>query len=115
MGGLLNPITLMEHRIAYPERYPGAYLPDPNGRDINTHLMSAEYQDNGPAGVQPYAFPMVVLQPNGQMKRFEDPQRALQWNIENQNAKPFSSIYEADHWSQNYKTSKFNDYWMGRR
>ena len=45
---------------------------------ISTHLMSAEYDENGDA----YAFPMIVKTENG-LRKFNDPREALNYNKKN--------------------------------
>jgi hypothetical protein len=73
---------------------------------ISTHLMSAEYDENGDA----YAFPMIVKTENG-LRKFNDPREALNYNKKIGNVMKFNTIEEADMFSRNYKTPEFKQYY----
>jgi len=96
-----------EDRISNPQNY-GA-INNPDGSQ-STHLMAAEIDENG----QPYAFPMIV-QKDGGLHKFDDPYEAMEWNKAHNNAKAFANINDALHYSKNYKTPEFNQYYDNQR
>lgn len=87
--------------------------------EINTHLMSAEFDEEGNA----YVFPLIQKGENGLIQfseTREGKRNALNNAKKNNNAILFNSfegkynkenIKEADKFSRNYKTSKFKEYY----
>jgi len=91
-------------RILSPQNY-GVIKNQDNS--ISTHLMSAEYDENGDA----YAFPMIVKTENG-LRKFNDPREALNYNKKIGNVMKFNTIEEADMFTRNYKTPEFEKYYQ---
>ena len=92
-------------RILSPQNYGVINNPD---KSVSTHLMSAEYDENGNA----YAFPMIV-KIGDKLHKFEDTREALNYNKKNGNVIQFKTIEEADMFSRNYKTPEFKNYYQG--
>jgi hypothetical protein len=96
-----------EKRLANPEQF--GFFANPDG-SVSTHLMRAEVDELGRA----WAFPMIVQDGVG-LRRFDDPQEAMMWNIQHGNAKPFNDIQEALDFSKNYKTDAFIEHYRKAR
>ena len=75
-------------RIMNPEKYP--YIENDDG-SISTHRMAAEVDENG----NWFVFPTIVQLPSGDLKQFEDPLMAMQYNFRTGNFLPMKSKKEA--------------------
>ena len=63
-------------RINNPQKYP--YISNEDG-SISTHRMAAEFdEDTG----KWYVFPTIVMLPSGELKEYEDPIEAMQYNLQ---------------------------------
>ena len=100
--------TPYEDRINNPQNY--GVIKNVDG-SVSTHRMATVEQDG-----KHYAFPTIVQDPmgNGGLYEFkdEDWREAFRFNKETGNVKVFDTAEEAEHYSKNYKTDSFNDYYQ---
>jgi hypothetical protein len=94
-----------QDRIDNPQNYP--FVQNEDG-SRSSHRMAAEVDQDG----NWYAFPTLVMMPDGNLKQFEDPFEALRYNKSIGNVKNFGSDKESalKYAEGGYKTKEFLDY-----
>ena len=80
-------------RAKNPQDYP--FIQNDDG-SVSTHLMSAEIDEDG----RIYAFPTIVPKPNGELMKFDDRWKALDYNKKIGNLMEFDTIEEAVEFSK---------------
>jgi len=75
-------------RINNPDKYPGIKNKDGS---VSTHRMAAEMDEEG----NWFAFPTIVMMPNGKLHEFKDPYLAMEYNLRTGNFLPMKNKEEA--------------------
>ena len=106
MPGLMDSPQFVD-RINNPKDYPSIS----RGEDTATHRMSWGGGDG-----KFYAFPTVVLMPNGELKDFgENKREAYDYNRQNGNIMEFETAEEAESYADgSWKTPEFLQYYQNK-
>ena len=96
---------LFEDRAKNPEKYP--YIKNADG-SISTHRMAAEVDEHG----NWYAFPTIVMRPDGQLHQFDENFQAMKHNMATGNIKKFGKDKKAalEYAEGGYKGDKLNNF-----
>jgi len=101
----INSSLLFEERAKNPENFP--YIENQDG-SVSTHRMAAEVDEKG----NWYAFPTIVMNPDGSLTEFEDNFEAMRHNMKTGNIKKFGKDKGAaiGYAKGGYKTKKLKDF-----
>ena len=93
-------------RINNPEKYP--FIRNQDG-SISTHRMAAEVDEKG----NWYAFPTIVMLPNGELFQFDNNDQAMKYALRTGNFLPMKGKDEAIEYAKGgYKTPKLKQFGM---